>query len=210
MNKNFVAVDTSGNYLTVVAGKGGEFFSVSIPNCMMRHSVSVMPAVNEVLKKADMTLEECDFFSAVVGAGSFTGIRIGISVVKGFCLAYNKPSLPITSFDVSAYNRVCEGKTLCLVDALHDCYYACGYENGKVILPPAYLTEEEVLSLVREGYSLCGVGEFPLAEKTAVTPADPVEGLKNAVCEKAKAGAFGELIALYVRKSSAELNLEKV
>ena len=177
MNKNFVAVDTSGNYLTVVAGKGGEFFSVSIPNCMMRHSVSVMPAVNEVLKKADMTLEECDFFSAVVGAGSF---------------------------------RVCEGKTLCLVDALHDCYYACGYENGKVILPPAYLTEEEVLSLVREGYSLCGVGEFPLAEKTAVTPADPVEGLKNAVCEKAKAGAFGELIALYVRKSSAELNLEKV
>ena len=95
MNKNFVAVDTSGNYLTVVAGKSGEFYSVSIPNCMMKHSVSVMPAVDEVLKKANMALEECDFFSAVVGAGSFTGIRIGISVVKGFCLAYNKPSLPI-------------------------------------------------------------------------------------------------------------------
>ena len=114
MTKNFVAVDTSGNYLTVVAGKGGEFYSVSIPNCMMKHSVSVMPAVEEVLKKADMRLEECDFFSAVVGAGSFTGIRIGISVVKGFCLAYNKPSLPITSFDVAAYNSLGEGKTLCL------------------------------------------------------------------------------------------------
>ena len=97
MTKNFVAVDTSGNYLTVVAGKNGEFYSVSIPNCMMKHSVSVMPAVDEVLKKADMSLEECDFFSAVVGAGSFTGIRIGISVVKGFCLAYNKPSLLLES-----------------------------------------------------------------------------------------------------------------
>ena len=202
-------VDTSGNYLTVVAGKNGEFYSVSIPNCMMKHSVSVMPAVDEVLKKADMRLEECDFFSAVVGAGSFTGIRIGISIVKGFCLAYNKPSLPITSFDVAAYNGLGEGKTLCLVDALHDCYYACGYENGEVILPPAYLTEEQVLSLVAEGYALCGVGEFPIAEKVAVLPADPVEGLKNAVCEKAEKGAFGELIALYVRKSSAELNLEK-
>ena len=209
MTKNFVAVDTSGNYLTVVAGKNGEFYSVSIPNCMMKHSVSVMPAVDEVLKKADMTLEECDFFSAVVGAGSFTGIRIGISVVKGFCLAYNKPSLPITSFDVAAYNALGEGKTLCLVDALHDCYYACGYEKGEVVLPPAYLTEEQVLSVVAEGYALCGVGEFSLAEKVAVLPADPVEGLKNAVCEKAKKGAFGELIALYVRKSSAELNLEK-
>ena len=209
MTKNFVAVDTSGNYLTVVAGKGGEFYSVSIPNCMMKHSVSVMPAVEEVLKKADMRLEECDFFSAVVGAGSFTGIRIGISVVKGFCLAYNKPSLPITSFDVAAYNSLGEGKTLCLVDALHDCYYACGYEKGEVVLPPAYLTEEQVLSLVAEGYVLCGVGEFPLAEKVTVLPADPVEGLKKAVCEKAEKGAFGELIALYVRKSSAELNLEK-
>ena len=209
MTKNFVAVDTSGNYLTVVAGKNGEFYSVSIPNCMMKHSVSVMPAVDEVLKKANMTLEECDFFSAVVGAGSFTGIRIGISVVKGFCLAYNKPSLPITSFDVAAYNGLGEGKTLCLVDALHDCYYACGYEKGEVVLPPAYLTEEQVLALVAEGYSLCGVGEFPIAEKVAVSPADPVEGLKNAVCEKAERGAFGELVALYVRKSSAELNLEK-
>ena len=209
MTKNFVAVDTSGNYLTVVAGKSGEFYSVSIPNCMMKHSVSVMPAVDEVLKKADMSLEECDFFSAVVGAGSFTGIRIGISVVKGFCLAYNKPSLPITSFDVAAYNGLGEGKTLCLVDALHDCYYACGYEKGEVILPPAYLTEEQVLALVAEGYALCGVGEFPLAEKVAVLPADPVTGLQNAVCEKAERGAFGELVALYVRKSSAELNLEK-
>lgn len=209
MTKNFVAVDTSGNYLTVVAGKNGEFYSVSIPNCMMKHSVSVMPAVDEVLKKANMTLEECDFFSAVVGAGSFTGIRIGISVVKGFCLAYNKPSLPITSFDVAAYNGLGEGKTLCLVDALHDCYYACGYEKGEVVLPPAYLTEEQVLALVAEGYSLCGVGEIPIAEKVAVSPADPVEGLKNAVCEKAERGAFGELVALYVRKSSAELNLEK-
>ena len=156
-----------------------------------------------------MTLEECDFFSAVVGAGSFTGIRIGISVVKGFCLAYNKPSLPITSFDVAAYDSVCEEKTLCLVDALHDCYYACGYENGEVVFPPAYLTEEQVLELVAEGYSLCGVGEFPIAEKVAVAKVDPVEGLKKAVCEKAEKGAFGELIALYVRKSSAELNLEK-
>ena len=209
MTKNFIAVDTSGNYLTVVAGKDGEFFSLSMPDCLMKHSVSVMPAIDEVLKKANLTLEECDFFSAVVGAGSFTGIRIGISVVKGFCLAYNKPSLPITSFDLAAYNRVDEGKILCLVDALHDCYYACGYEKGEVVYPPAYLTEEEVLALVKEGYSLCGVGEMPISAKAEVAPVDPVEGLKKAVSVRAEKGEFGELTALYVRKSSAELNLNK-
>ncbi len=209
MNKNFVAVDTSGSYLTVVAGKAGEFFSVSIPDCSMKHSVSVMPAVDEVLKKANMSLAECDFFSAVVGAGSFTGIRIGISVVKGFALAYNKPSLPITSFDVAAYNRLDEGKLLCLVDALHDSYYACGYEKGEVVYPPAYLTEEEVLELRSQGYTLCGVGEFPISAKAEVKSVDPVEGLKQAVCARGAKGGFGELTALYVRKSSAELNLGK-
>ena len=206
MTKNFVAVDTSGNYLTVVAGKNGEFYSVSIPNCMMKHSVSVMPAVDEVLKKADMSLEECDFFSAVVGAGSFTGIRIGISVVKGFCSAYNKPALPITSFDVAAYNGVGGEKTLCLVDALHDCYYACGYEQGKVIYPPAYLTEEEVLALAAEGYALAACTKLPLAEKTQVTLVDPCVGLEKATKALAEEEKFGELTALYVRKSSAELN----
>ncbi len=210
MSKNFLAVDTSGNYLTVVARKGGSYYTLSLPDCAMKHSVSVMPAVDEVLKKANMTLAECDFFAAVVGAGSFTGIRIGISIVKGFCLATGKPALPITSFDLAAYNGIGdEEKRLSLVDALHDCYYACGYQRGEIIFPPAYLTEEEVLAMQGEGYTLCGVGELPIKQRAEVLPVDPVEGLKNAVCALEERGAFGELTALYVRKSSAELNLEK-
>ena len=140
--KNFLAVDTSGSHLAVVAAKDGKTYSTYIENCAMRHAVSVMSAVDETLQKAGLTLAECDFFGAVVGAGSFTGIRIGISAAKGFCLATGKPSLPITSFDVLAYNTMdSKGKILCLVDALHDCYYACGYEDGNIVYPPAYLTE---------------------------------------------------------------------
>ncbi len=205
----FLALDTSGSYLTVVAHKNGQTHTVFLPDCAMKHSVSLMPAVSEALKKADMELGECDFFSAVVGAGSFTGIRIGISAVKGFCLAFHKPSLPVTSFDCMAYNRVDSGKCLCLVDALHGAYYACGYENGQVIYPPAYLTEEEALAFQAQGYALCACAKLPLAEKTQVELLDPCKGFENAVIARAKAGAFGELNALYVRKSSAELNAGK-
>ena len=88
--KNFLAVDTSNNHLAVLAAKAGKVYSVFLPDCAMKHSVSVMPAVEEVLKKADMRLEECDFFAAVVGAGSFTGIRIGVAAVKGLALANGK------------------------------------------------------------------------------------------------------------------------
>jgi hypothetical protein len=48
-----------------------------------------------------------------------------------------------------------------------------------------------------------------LAQRAKVQPCDPAEGLKNAVLAKAEQGAFGELNAVYVRKSSAELNLGK-
>ena len=204
--KNFLAVDTSNNHRAVLAVKDGAAHTVFIPDCSMKHSVSVMPAVEEALTKADMSLAECDFFAAVVGAGSFTGIRIGISVVKGFCLAVGKPALPVTSFDVLAYNTLDSGKVLCLVDALHDCYYACGYEQGKVIYPPAYLTEEEVLALAAEGYALAACTKLPLAEKTQVTLVDPCVGLEKATKALAEEEKFGELTALYVRKSSAELN----
>ena len=210
---NFLALDTSGGYLSAVAMKIGEAFSCLIPDCATRHSVSLMGAVEEVLQKADLSLDECDFFAAVVGAGSFTGIRIGISAVKGFCLACKKPALPVTSFDVAAYNTIDNqknlGKLLCLVDALHGYYYACGYENGEVCLPPAYLSEEEVLALAKEGYTLRATALLPLAEKAEVEVVCPVTGLKNAVSVLAEQGKFGDLAAVYVRKSSAEINLGK-
>ncbi len=206
MQKNFLAIDTSGSYLTVVVGKDGECFSVCIPDCSMRHSVSLLPAIEEALEKANLSLPKCDFFSAVVGAGSFTGIRIAISAAKGFCLAQNKPALPVTSFDVMAYNGV-DGKRLALVDALHGYYYACGYEGEEVVYPPAYLSETEVLALHKEGYRLCSVGALSLPVE--VERVDPVKGLFNAVGHLEGKNAFGELTALYVRKSSAELNLEK-
>ena len=208
--KNYLAVDTGGSYLTAVACKDGKTYPVFIENCAMKQSTLLMGAIDEALKKADMRADECDFFAAVVGAGSFTGIRIGISAMKGFCLAYGKPALPVTSFDVAAYTTIDEKeKTLCLVDALHGYYYACGYEKGKVVYPPAYLEEAEVLALADEGYVLCACAALPLSQKAQVRIVDQVQGLENAVAALAEAEKFGELTALYVRKSSAEINLEK-
>lgn len=211
----FLAIDTANEYLTVLAYKDGAAAHVYVPNCSMRHSTELMKAVEAALAQAELTAAECDFFAAVVGAGSFTGIRIGISAAKGFCLAYGKPALPVTSFELSAYNTLERGeKTLCIVNALHDAYYVCGFnQEGQEIYAPNYLTESETLALVEEGYQLRAIGEgectLNIATKAPVAVCDAVEGLKNAVLAKAARGEFGRLDALYVRKSSAELNLQK-
>lgn len=212
----FLAIDTANEYLSVVAYNDGKIARAFLPDCSMRHSTQIMAQVENALAESGMTLPECDFFAAVVGAGSFTGIRIGVSAVKGFCLATGKPSLPVTSFEIAAYNALGQdGKTLCLVDALHDAYYVCGFdEQKKVCLQPAYLTEEEVLALSLQGYALRAVRptdtwSIGIAAKADVAACDPTEGLLNAVLAKANAGEFAPLDALYVRKSSAEINLGK-
>ena len=175
----------------------------------MRHSVTLMNAIDGLLARTGWALEDFDFFSAVVGAGSFTGIRIGISAMKGFCLALNKPALPVTSFDVCAYNSVEErGKRLCLVDALHDSYYVCGYDGDTIVRAPDYIGEDETLALKEQGFKLLSCSALPVCEKAEVTRCNPVQGLVNAVQTLSQRGEFGELTALYVRKSSAELNLK--
>ena len=211
----FLAIDTANEYLTVLAYNGGKCVRSYLPDCAMRHSTELMKEVERALAEAELSIADCDFFAAVVGAGSFTGIRIGISAAKGFCLAFDKPALPVTSFELAAYNTLeCGEKTLCIVNALHDAYYVCGFgKDGEVIFPPAYLTESEVLSFCDEGYTLrvLGKGECTLniAKKADVCVCDPVEGLLCATLRKAERRQFGRLDALYVRKSSAELNLQK-
>ncbi len=209
---NFLAIDTSNRYLCAVAVKDGKAFSAFLPDCAMRHSVTLMTEIDALLKRAGLELSECDFFSAVVGAGSFTGIRIGISAAKGFALAFQKPTLPVTSFDVIAYNAL-GGETkkkLCLIDALHGYYYACGYDGESVLLEPSYLTETEVLELAKTGYSLYAAEPLPVGKIVPVCVVDPKDGLLNVVMKKGgKKENFGALTALYIRKSSAELNLEE-
>lgn len=205
---NFLAVDTSGSALIVIAKKDGKVFSTCLANCSMKHSVLLMGAVEETLGKAGLALDECDFFSAVVGAGSFTGIRIGVSATKGFALACKKPTLPVTSFDCLEYIDI-EGKNLCLVDALHGYYYACGYENGEMTFAPAYVSEEEVLNLHAQGYALRAFTQLEIADKVPVRIMDGEKGFICAVERLEARGAFDTLNPLYIRKSSAEESICK-
>lgn len=207
--KNYLAIDTSNEYLTVVAVKDGVRTVTALSDCAMRHSVMLAGAVDETLERAGLTLSECDFFAACVGAGSFTGIRIGVAAIKGFALAAKKPTLPVTSFELAAYNAVEGEKPLVLVDALHGYYYACGFDGRKkMTYAPAYLSAEEVLTVAKEGgYTLYALTELPLDGVRTVSPA---EGLARAVETLSKDEKnFGALTALYIRKSQAEENLGK-
>lgn len=197
----FLAIDTSEKYLTVLAYRDGIAEKIYLDDCAMKHSTVLMGKIEEVFARAHLSAGECDFFAAVVGPGSFTGIRIGISTVKGLCFACGKPALSVTSFDCIAYDR--KGKTLALSDAGRNEFYACGYENGEICLAPCVLSRAETDEILREGYTPAAVSEL---FEGCVT-VDPCEGLLHTVLQKAALSAPpAELKAVYLRKSSAEEN----
>lgn len=199
---NFLAIDTSNEYLTVVASKEGKAEVLFEPQCGMQHSVRLMPAVEETLQRAGLSPAECDFFAAVTGPGSFTGIRIGISAAKGFCGALKKPSLGITTFQTLAYNA--EGECLAAVPAGRGFYYVCAFGEDKRVLSEPARSDGEGLSALAQKYAVVSYGDLPVPYRKA----DPARGLLEAV-KAAKREDFGGLCAFYLKKSQAEEELAR-
>lgn len=206
---NFLAIDTSGKYLSVAAYFHGRFFERYSPDCALQHSVRLMDEIIHLCEDAQIRPSDCDFFASVVGPGSFTGIRIGISTVKGLCLACKKPALAVTSFDALAYTDPCPGsfcgtipRRLTLVDAGHGCFYSCGYnEKNEIVLPPAYSRREEVERWIGDGF--VPIAAAPLFEGCGA--AAVCHGFARAAFENADRAADPSCLkALYLRKSSAE------
>ncbi len=197
---NYLAIDTSGKNLTIIICKDGEIFKYFDSECGVNHSVSLMPQVERLALESNFDFKSADFFCAVVGAGSFTGIRIGVSTIKAMCFAHNKPCLAITSFDTLAYNER-SGKVLSIIDAKHNAYYVCGYHERKVILEPCYIEREQVLSLLNEYQGVCAT-QTDLPVKLV----DVSLGLINAIQNNLDKVTYDleALCPLYVRKSQAE------
>lgn len=198
---NYIVIDTSGKNLTVVINKNGQIFKYFDAECGTSHSVALMPVIEDLAKKADFDFNDADFMGAVVGAGSFTGIRIGVATIKAMCFAYKKPCLSITSFDTLAYNEN-GGKVLALIDAKHNGFYVCGYNDKKVDFPPEYLTRDKVEEIAKD-YKI--LASAPI-EGFDVTTVSVLDGLIRAVEEKTEQITFDleSLVPLYVRKSQAE------
>ncbi|MBR5438644.1 MAG: tRNA (adenosine(37)-N6)-threonylcarbamoyltransferase complex dimerization subunit type 1 TsaB [Clostridia bacterium] len=199
-----LAIDTSGSHLTVALIDGKNVNSTFIDNCNLKHSVVLMPQIENLLNSLNVMLNEIDVFACSVGPGSFTGIRIGVSVVKAFAYANNKKVLSVTSFDALAYNSL-SGNNLAVIDARHDNYYVQKYNGVTPIGEPAFISGEE---LKKVSCNLDGVLSFENSQ-TLVKNADIKEGFINAVIDKLSSATFDveSINPLYVRKSQAEENL---
>ncbi|MCJ8501732.1 tRNA (adenosine(37)-N6)-threonylcarbamoyltransferase complex dimerization subunit type 1 TsaB [Desulfatitalea alkaliphila] len=126
-----LAVDTATEVCGVALAR--ESGDVAAELCLNRgrtHTGTLMAAIEAVLSLADLSLKQVDAFAVTRGPGSFTGLRIGISTVKGLALATGKPLLGVSSL-AALTCRVPEGITrICpMIDARRHQVYWSLYER---------------------------------------------------------------------------------
>lgn len=95
------------------------------------HSELVTLYIEEALKNTGLNLQNLDFFMTSVGPGSFTGIRVGVNLVKSFCFALNKPFAAIDSLFALAINAPAdEKKIVCMQNAFRNEVYFSSFERN--------------------------------------------------------------------------------
>ena len=127
-----LGIDTSTKYLGLALSEGGRLLGELNLEVGRELSDKLISTLNNFLKKHKKDIIDIKGFSVGIGPGSFTGLRIGISTIKGFALAQNLPIVGISSLDILAEGISPKGtQHVCsIVDARRNLVYSCMYTKS--------------------------------------------------------------------------------
>lgn len=204
----------SDSYISV-----NRFSLFSVKN-KLTHSENLMPMAVEVIAKFGCTIKDIDRIAVTVGPGSFTGVRIGVSTVKGLAMPENIPCVAVSTLEALAANITTPiDAVICpLMDARRNQFYNALFDgNGKRLCEDRVITAEaltEEFSKTEKSVILCGDGAVlykslsgSLNNNTVIaSPATMYQNaLSVAVCGYSGKAISAEAIQpLYLRPSQAE------
>jgi tRNA threonylcarbamoyladenosine biosynthesis protein TsaB len=130
------------------------------------HAEALMPMLERICKTADIAMRDIDRLAVTNGPGTFTGVRVGLSAMRGLSLALGRPLKAYGTLEVMAQASAARGALIVAVDARRSVFYAQSFDAQKnPLTPPQALSAEQVLSLVETGdVTLLGSGAAPLLE----------------------------------------------
>ena len=149
-----LAVDSSSNVASVAIVDDNKLVCECVLNNKLTHSQTLMPMINEVFKKSELTPLDIDLFAVANGPGSFTGLRIGVTTIKGLAHATGKPVCGVNTLEALAYNLpFCPYIIAPIMDARREQVYNAFYkwEDGtiKEVQKPRAISLDDCLELDR-------------------------------------------------------------
>ena len=151
---NILAIDTSGPTCGVAIFSDGIIrFSQTVLN-KRTHSVNLMPMVDAAFAFTGLSLNEMDRLACVVGPGSFTGVRLGVSTVKGLAHGSGKPCVAVNALEAMALGAGRFDGLVCpMQDARAGQVYAALFRDGMRI------ASDEPIALIELAKRLLNVNQ---------------------------------------------------
>jgi len=228
-----LAVETSTLTGAVALLEAGGVVAEFRVNVAVTHGERLMAAIDGVLRAARWELADVEAFAVALGPGSFTGLRIGLSTIKGLAFATGKPVVGVPTLDALAWRLPYCAYPVCpILDARKNEVYAALYRtlDGRLELleapravAPATLAEE--LRATMDGPVVFvgdAVGLFTpvlseiLGTRARLAPADlrlpsavTVGELGSWALGRGETADPASLVPLYLRPSEAELARER-
>lgn len=124
-----LAFESSAKAASVALCRDGHLVSQYSQCSGLTHSRTLLPMAEDMLKNAELTLRDVDLIAVAHGPGSFTGIRIGVSTVKGLAWAGDKPCVGVSTLEAMAWHGLAAGGVVCpVMDARRSQVYNALFE----------------------------------------------------------------------------------
>ncbi|MCH5156371.1 MAG: tRNA (adenosine(37)-N6)-threonylcarbamoyltransferase complex dimerization subunit type 1 TsaB [Clostridiales bacterium] len=181
-------IDTTTPDLVVAVVEDNKIIDLTQKAVGVHHSEMLCDKVTEALAKAKISFADLSAYACAIGPGSFTGIRIGVSTVKGYCTAVPLPLIAVNCLEAIATSACCMARGSAVIDAGNG-YYFADYAND---VSPCLISYDD------ERATVAGRAE---------SATEYLDGAIQIIRKRYANGQFDEsLIPLYIRRSQAEEN----
>ncbi len=221
-----LAFESSAVAASVALLRDGHLLAETSSNYGNTHSETLLPMAEALLTQGKMRVSDIDLFAVSVGPGSFTGVRIGVSTVKGLAFGSGKPCVGVSTLEALAENlSLVPNALVCpVMNARRNQVYTSLFRN--TVKGPERIWQDSAISVedletklndyrepvffVGDGYTLV-TGQIqhsfsPVPERLQIQSACSVATVALRMYRSGKFTNDRELSPVYLRPSQAERN----
>lgn len=141
-----LGIDSSAITASCAVCDGDKIVAEQFLNTAHTHSETLLPMVRDMLRGAGLALSDMESVAVTAGPGSFTGLRIGISCVKGMCAGAGLPCVSVSTLEAVAQNfRELDGIICACMDARRKQVYNALFKSENGII--TRLCEDRAISV---------------------------------------------------------------
>lgn len=212
---NLLIIDTATRHLRLGVSYGEDRLVRSEARVERSHGKVIMKRITDLMGSSGLQKKDLSAMVAAIGPGSFTGLRIGLSVAKGIAAALNIPIAGVSQFEVAAYRLRHETEpVLVIVPFKSDAVFAARVHGGALVsneidvMPVATITEASKQGRV----AVFGLEGAAPSDSRVIALETDIADLAYLGRKKLAAGEVAELARLeplYVQRSQAEIRFDE-